>query len=79
MINGMTEDRLTVLNDDAERYQEERGEARACGDYDFPTFIEWRQNDAYPDAERIRADYRLSAPVRSDLEASFKVKLQWKS
>lgn len=45
----------------AERYREERAEARACGDLDFPTFTEWRQNLSDPHAERIRAEERIGA------------------
>lgn len=39
-------------------YQEERAEARACGDRDFPVYSEWLHNLLDPNAERIRAEER---------------------
>ena len=42
-----------------EIYQEERAEARACGDLDFPTYSEWLQNLCDPHAERKRAEERF--------------------
>ena len=42
-----------------EGYHEERGEARACGNLDFPTYSEWLDNLCNPHAERIRAEERI--------------------
>jgi hypothetical protein len=45
--------------DSIEIYREERAEARACGDLDFPVYSEWLQNQCDPHAERIRAEERI--------------------
>jgi hypothetical protein len=45
--------------DSYEIYAEERGEARACGVRDFPTYNEWLHNLTTPNAERIRAEERI--------------------
>ena len=42
-----------------EMYHEEKAEARACGDFDFPTFRDWLQNMSDPQAERVRAEIAL--------------------
>lgn len=42
-----------------EIYEEERAEARACGDLDFPTYSEWVQNLSDQYAERKRAEWRI--------------------
>ena len=42
-----------------EIYNEERGEAIACGVRDFPTYSEWMHNLTTPNAERIRAEERI--------------------
>jgi hypothetical protein len=42
-----------------EIYHEERAEAIACGDLDFPTYSEWLHNLCNPRAERIRAEERI--------------------
>ena len=42
-----------------EIYQEERAEARACGDLDVPPYSEWLQNLCDPHAERKRAEERF--------------------
>jgi hypothetical protein len=47
-----------------EMYQEEKAEARACGDFDFPTYSEWLHNLHNPHAERIRAEERIHAEER---------------
>ena len=47
-----------ATSDDTRAYHQERGEALACGCDDFPTFTEWCQNAADPDAERARAEVR---------------------
>ena len=47
-----------ATSDDTRAYHQERGEALACGCDDFPTFTEWLQNAADPDAERARAEVR---------------------
>ena len=45
--------------DSIEIYREERAEARACGDLDFPVYSEWLQNQCDPHAERISAEERI--------------------
>ena len=47
-----------------ESYHEERGEARACGDLDFPTYSDWLHNLLNPRAERIRAEERIEIKER---------------
>jgi len=42
-----------------EIYHEERAEAIACGDRDFPTYNEWMHNLCDPHAERKRAEERI--------------------
>ena len=42
-----------------EIYEEERAEARACGDLDFPTYSEWMHNLSDSYAERKRAEWRI--------------------
>ena len=42
-----------------EIYEEERAEARACGDLDFPTYSEGVQNLSDQYAERKRAEWRI--------------------
>jgi len=45
--------------DSIEIYHEERAEAQACGDRDFPTYSEWLHNLCDSHAERIRAEERI--------------------
>ena len=40
-----------------DEFRTERAEARACGDSNFPTFREWKQNYFDPHAERKRAEW----------------------
>ena len=47
------------MDDLYEWYDEERAEAIACGDRDFPTYKEWLQNLNDSDAERVRAEQRI--------------------
>ena len=55
-----------TTNEFREMYREERGEARACGDLDFPTFSDWLHNMLNPHAERIRAEERIEMQTRED-------------
>ena len=65
-----------------ERLQMWADDAFANGDTEIEASSDQEAIDVLEDCGFITIsteDYRLSAPVRSDLEASFKVKLQWKS
>ena len=54
-----------------EIYHEERGEAQAGGDRDFPTYSEWLHNICDPHAERIRAEERIEMRERFDEEGYY--------
>jgi len=47
-----------------EIYTEERAEALACGDRDFPAYNEWMDNLSDPRAERKRAEERIEMRER---------------
>ena len=49
-----------------EVYEEEKYEALACGDRDFPTYTEWMDNLSDPRAERKRAEWRIEMRERFD-------------
>ena len=54
-----------------EVYHQERREAQACGDRDFPTYSEWLHNLCNPRAERIRAEERIEMRERFDEEGYY--------